>query len=186
MSEAAIRAYAGARHFGTGTLDRWLRHAPADGAALLRVAEQLRLGENQLRDVLDAVEDIAIRSRCAIGDVLAQESVAGVLQRGRGRNEAIHALKQALRRLRYPELSATEARLNDLVKTLRLPRDVRISFPENLEGEEITVTLQVASAEQLRDRLRQLASLAECEQLDAIFRLLNGQVDRDSRKGNHG
>ena len=177
MSETAIRTYAGERRFSEAVLRRWLGHSHADREKLLHVAEQLRLGENQLRDILDTVEDIKARDGETIAEIFGRAPVAAVLQQGRGRNETIHALKRVLRELRYPQLSAVEVGLFDLVKQLRLPAGVRLEFPHNLEGEEIAITVRAASADELRRRIRQLAALVDHQELDAMFRLLAGEIE---------
>src|SRR5262245_7808444 len=116
MSESAVHAYAAEKRFAAGLLERWLAQAPADRDALLDVATRLRLGENQLRDVLDDLTAIAARRASDIATLLRGAELRAILDRSLGRNEAIRALKQGLRRLRYPQLDAAERQLTDLVK----------------------------------------------------------------------
>ena len=174
MLEAAISAYARTKHFSPATLGRWLGCAPADQEALLSIAESLRLGENQFRDVFDQAREIAARRQCAIAEVLGTAPIRDVLGRGLGRNEAVRALKQAMRRLRYPQLAATEARLAGMAKALGLPPGVEVYFPENLEGEEVSVHLRANSAAQLRERVERLTTVMRRAEVDEIFRLLEG------------
>ena len=71
-------------------------------------------GENQLRDVLDDLAAIGSRhGRAGSPRSCESDELRAVLGRRLGRNEAIKALKQSLRRLRYPQLSAAEQRLAD-------------------------------------------------------------------------
>jgi len=173
-TDSPVVAYARERRFSPATLERWLRLAVEDREALLQLAVRLRLGENHFRDVLDLTEDIAAHQETTLHAVLASEAVTAVLGRGLGRNEMLKQLKDALRRERYPQLAATEAALADLVKELRLPPGVRVTFPENLEGDTVTVTLQAASPDELRARTRALAALIEQSRIDELFRLLGG------------
>lgn len=175
MSEEAVRAYASAKRLHDGTLDRWLRCAPGDQRALLGVAERLRLGENQVRDLLDTFEAIAVRRGCSFTEVLDDESIRGVLAAGRGRNETLSGLKRALRRLRFPQLAATEARLQGLIKGVRLPSGVAMTLPENLEGEELVVSIRGRSAEELRRRIDEAARLLQGAAIDEMFRVLGGE-----------
>ena len=167
-------AYARERHFSPATLERWLKLAVEDREALLQLAVRLRLGENHFRDVLDLVEDIATRSQTTLHGVLASEAVTAVLGRGLGRNEMLKQLKEVLRRERYPQLAATESALAALVKEIGPPPGVRITFPENLEGDTVTVTLQASSPDELRARTRALAALSQQSRIDELFRLLGG------------
>lgn len=175
MSEQAARDYARERHFSAATTERWLRCAARDG--LLDLAVRLRLGENQFRDLLDLLEDCAVRHRCDARAVLELPPVSAVLRGKLGRNDTIKALKAALRRLRYPQLSATEERLKDLARSLALPRAVQIGFPDHLEGTQLTLTVQAGSATELRGLLGACARAAERAEVDEMFRLLDGQGD---------
>lgn len=175
MTDDAVRAYAREKHFAAATRERWLRQPAPDRNALLELARQLRLGENQFRDVLDYLEDIAAREGCGLAAVLASPAVRGVLERDRGRNEAIKALKDALRRLRYPQLAAAEEKLVALVKRLHLSAGVRVEFPQNLEGEEVTVTVRARSAAELRARAAAIAVALQAPEVDEIFRVLAGE-----------
>jgi hypothetical protein len=174
MSASQVRAYAAEKRFGAALLERWLAQPPVDRDALLALAAQLRLGENQLRDVLDDLIAIGARRGCGPAAVLACGEVHAVLARRLGRNEAIRALKQALRRLRYPQLSAVEQALAERVKALRLPSGVRVDLPENLEGEHIAVTLRARSAAELRAQADAVAAALRAGTVDELFALLGG------------
>jgi hypothetical protein len=175
MSEtklAAIRSYAAERRFSAATLDRWLRLDVGDRAILLALVQRLRLGENQFRDFLDWSEEIAARDRCSIADLWRRPPLADALARDLGRNQTIAALKAALRRVRFPRLTAAEARLAALIRGLRLPRNVQLHLPENLEGEEVRVEMHARSAAALRECTAALQQATSSADLDEIFRLL--------------
>jgi hypothetical protein len=174
MLEMAIQAYAHTKRFSPATLERWLGCTRSDREALLSIAEALRLGENQFRDVFDQAQEIAARRQCSMAEVLAAGPIRDVLARGLGRNEAVHALKQSLRRLRYPQLAAVEERLAGMTKALGLPSGVELRFPDNLEGDEISLHLRAKSATQLRERVARLTSAMQRVEVDEIFRLLEG------------
>jgi len=174
MSESAVRAYAAEKHIGAALLSRWLAQPTADRDALLELATPLRLGENQLRDVLDDLVAIGARRACGIGAVLADDALRAVLGRGLGRNDAVKALKRTLRRLRYPQLSGAEQRLAELTRSLGLPSGVGIELPENLEGEHIGVTLRARSAAELRAQARAVAAALQDGAVDQMFAVLEG------------
>ncbi|MBI4516252.1 MAG: hypothetical protein HY699_10615 [Deltaproteobacteria bacterium] len=169
---AAVLAYTAARRFSAPTCARWLRLEAGDQAALLQVAERLRLGENQFRDFFDWAEEIAVRDRCAIKDVWGRAPVAGALARKLGRNEMVAAVKAALRQLRFPQLAAAESRLAQLVRQLQLPHGVRVHLPEQLEGDEVRIELRGRSAEALRAGVAAVQQGLRRAELDEIFRLL--------------
>ncbi|MGD9763940.1 MAG: hypothetical protein AB7V27_09525 [Candidatus Binatia bacterium] len=174
--DAAVRAYAAEKRFAEGTLSRWLmQDAPAQ-IALLAVAERLRLGDNQFRAVLDDVVDIAARRGCAVAAVLEDPAVRAVWARGLGRNEAMKALREALRRLRYPQLTAAEQRVSALTRSLRLPAGARLECPPLLEGEEMTLVVRGSSATQLRARAAAAVRALQDEALEELFAVLEGRA----------
>ncbi len=169
---SAVREFAAARRFSALTLERWLRLPTADQATLLRLAERLRLGENQFRDLLDWSDEIALRDRCSVTDVWAREPLAAALMRDLGRNEMIAAVKAALRTLRFPQLTAAEARLAELVRQLKLPRGARVHLPEHLEGDEVRIELRARSAAAMRETTEAVQRALSGSELDEIFRTL--------------
>jgi hypothetical protein len=175
MSESAVRAYAAEKRFAGGLVDRWLAQPAADRDALLELATSLRLGENQVRDLLDDLTAIGARCACGIAAIVRDDALRSVLGRGLGRNEAVKALKQALRRLRYPQLSGAEQRLAELARSLRLPGGVRLELPENLEGEHVALTLRARSAAELRAQARAVAAAVQHGAVDEMFAVLGGE-----------
>jgi hypothetical protein len=168
-----IRAFAHERRYSVPTVKRWLALDPSDGLALLELAQELHLGENQLRDLWEWAEEIAQRDHMSLAQVLALEPVVTPRRsRSVGRNDKLRLIKTALRRLRFPQLAATEERLAALVRQLDLPRNIRMTFPEFLEGDAVRIEIvanSVASLEAAADRLRAAAGAPACT---AIFQTL--------------
>lgn len=170
--QAAIRAYAGTRMYSAATVERWLRLASHDGDALLQLATELRLGENQLRDLWDWAEEIATRDGLTLSHVLAAAPIAAVRARELGRSDKLKAIKAALRRLRFPQLAAVEDRLAELVRTLQLPRNVRITLPEHLEGDQLRIEIAADSASAWRAAAAALLAAADTPACAQLFALL--------------
>ncbi len=169
----AIHSYAGARAYSAATTERWLRLAPADGDALLQLASDLRLGENQLRDLWDWAEEIGERDRLTLGQVLSAEPVAAARARQLGRNDRLKGVKAALRRLRFPQLVALEDRLAELIRTLQLPRTVCITLPEQLEGDHVRIEIRADSVAAWRDAASALLAASHTPAGAELFALLS-------------
>ncbi len=167
-----IRTCVQERRYSVATLERWLALPKPDARGLVDLVQELRPSENQLRDLWDWAEEIGHRDGLSLAQVLALEPVTKARRsRNLGRNDKLKLLKYALRRLRFPQLAATEERLAALVRELHLPRNVRITFPEFLEGDEVRVEIvadSVASLESAAERLRVAAQAPACT---AIFQL---------------
>jgi hypothetical protein len=171
QTEKAIRAYAAERGFHPTTLERWLVLAPADATALWDLTRDLRLGENQARDLWEWAEETAARDRLSLAAVLAE--VVAAAGRTGGRNERLKAVKSALRRRRYPQLVAAEDRIATLVRQLGLPRTVRFTIPDNLEGDEIRVEIVARNAAALQAAAAEVERAASTSACEEIFELLS-------------
>jgi hypothetical protein len=170
--DAAFRTFAAERKYGATTLERWACLQADDAAAILGLVQELRPSENQLRDLWDWIEEIAARDRVAPAQVLASAPVTAARRRDVGRNDKLRLLKTALRRLRFPQLTAAEDRIADLIATLGLPRHVRVVVPEQLEGDSVRIEITAASAATLRaaaDALGTAARSPACAQLFALL-----------------
>jgi len=169
---ARIEAFARARPLHPELLDRWMSAAEPDAAALLELAESLRLGENHLRDLFEWAEEIAARERGTVAAVLASTPVQAVRSRGLGRNETIKAVREALRRLRFPQLAALQERLSRCVRALRLPPDVRLVLPENLNDDEIRIEVRARDSVALAKALTGLREAIGRPEMEELFGLL--------------
>jgi hypothetical protein len=169
---AAIRAYAGTRMYSAATVERWLCLASHDADALLQLATELRLGENQLRDLWDWAEEIATRDGLTLSHVLAAAPIAAVRARKLGRNDKLNALKAALRRLRFPQLAEVEDRMAESIRILHLPRNIRITLPEHLEGDQLRIEIAADSASAWRAAASALLAAADTPACAQLFALL--------------
>ena len=174
MSDDSLRAYAREKRFSAATVERWLTAEDTDRRALLCLATELRLGENQFRDVFDLLQDIAARRGYGIAEVLADRPVAAVMHTPAGRSDKIKALKAVLRRLRYPQLAAVEKRLDELRRQLGLSQGIVFELPQNLEGESISIRFSGRSAVELRGHASALVAALQKEQVEEMFRILEG------------
>jgi hypothetical protein len=170
--QSAIRAYARARMYNAATTERWVRLDADDGGALLQLATELRLGENQLRDLWEWAEEISERDGVTLHQVLAAAPIAGARARKLGRNDTRKMIKAALRRLRFPQLTAVEDRLASLVRTMELPRAIRITLPEHLEGDQVRIEITASSKAAWLAAAAALLAAAESPACTELFTLL--------------
>jgi hypothetical protein len=176
MPREAILQYCAEKGFRKQTAESWLDLPEADGEALLELAEALQVGENHFRDVLDWLEEIALRDGTDFRAVLRGEAVAKVFDDPRqGRNDKLKRVKEELRRLRYPRLAETEEEIRNRIRELKLGPRIQMTAPLNLEGGALTVQLRAASQEELTRLTRELSEAAEKKSVGEIFQLLGGK-----------
>ena len=169
-----MRAYAASRRLRAGLEARWLAWASADAAAMLKLAEALRLGGNQIADVMTWLEDISSRDGTSPARLLSTAEIRGVLSASLGRGDKLKRVKAVLRKRRYPRLTALEKALDEEVQALGLGSNVEIRFPPGLEGDEVTVEVRARSAEALREALGRLSAAVTTEgRFERMFQLLD-------------
>jgi ParB family transcriptional regulator, chromosome partitioning protein len=171
-TDTAFRSFAADRKYSQATIERWSHLGSEDAAAVLRLIEELRPSENQLRDLWTWIEEIGARDRVTVAQVLVLETLTAARRRDVGRNDKLKLLKGALRRVRFPQLTAAEDRLAALIRELALPRQVRVVVPECLEGDTIRLEITADNAATLRaavEALRTAVAAPACEQLFAVL-----------------
>jgi hypothetical protein len=177
MSDQTIQDYGKERGFHEQTLGRWLRLSPSDRDALLELAQGLRIGENHFRDLLDWLEEIALRDGVGLCEVLKGESFVNTLSDPRlGRNDKLKRVKEELRRLRFPRLSRIEDEIQRKIRKLKLGPRIRMTVPPSLEGGVLTVQVRATSYEELKRSVVELGQALESESVNEIFALLRGEA----------
>lgn len=175
MSEAAIRAYAAEKSFRPQTLERWLGWAEADRNALAQIAVGLKISENHLREVMDWLEEIALRDGSAIHQILSERRIAEIQTDPRlGRADKVRRIKEQLRRLRFPRMAEVEDAIKKNIRELKLQPEVRLSVPPGLEGGRVAVEFTAASPEEFKRAVEKLREAASHRLTAQIFAWLRG------------
>jgi plasmid stabilization system protein ParE len=175
MSESEIRAYAQKRGFHHQTLERWLGWERPDRDALGDIAIRVKIGENHLRDMMDWLEEIALRDRAKISQILATKAISVLSTNPRlGRADKVKRVKEHLRRLRFPRLAETEDEIRTRIQSLKLHPEIRVSVPPGLEGGRLHVEFTATSATELLTIAGKLGAAAATSLAPEIFDLLAG------------
>ena len=170
-----VREYAKARGFHPGTLTRWLGWEPPASAALCRLALALKIGENHLRDLMDWLEEIALRDGRAIDTILADRVIADIQTDPRlGRADKLKRIKEEVRRQRFPRLAQIEDALRARIAALKLQPEITLSAPIGLEGGRLRVEFSASSQQELKRLAAKLADAADQEAIREVFALLAG------------
>lgn len=176
MAESGIRDYAKAKGLHRQTLERWLEWQTADRDALAEIAIALKVSENHLRDMMDWLEEIALRDDQKIQAVLARPAILSIKTDPRlGRADKLKRVKEQLRRWRFPRLAAIEESIRMKIQALKLPGGIQLSVPPGLEGGRLMVSFSAGSSGELESLARRLSDAGSSDLLHEIFTLLSGQ-----------
>jgi hypothetical protein len=175
MTAQAIQDYALEKGFHRQTKERWLSWSVNDGAALLEIAVSLKAGENHVRDLMDWLEEIALRDGIAIGEILRSKNISEIRTDPRlGRADRLKRIKDQVRRIRFPRVSQIEDSIQSKIRQLKLPSAVKLSVPAGLEGGDLQIEFSAGSPAEFKSILAKLGAAAESESLAEIYVLLNG------------
>jgi hypothetical protein len=125
-------------------------------AVLADIVAELRPSAHHLGDVLDWLDDIAARDGAPPAAALAAPSLHTAFTSGGSAPDRWKRWKEALRRLRYPRLAAREQAFRDAARALDLGRGASVVPPSNLEGGVVTVTVRIASTDDVADHVERL------------------------------
>lgn len=141
-------------------------------ARLADVVATLRPSAHHLGDALDWLDDIAARDGARPAAALADPTLRAALA-GRGSApDRWKRWKEALRRVRYPRLVAREQAFRDAARALDLGRGAVVVPPSDLEGGVVTVTVRIASVDDVTDHVERLEKARQSGAWSRLFEVL--------------
>jgi hypothetical protein len=141
LNDEAIRKWAEARHLPDVHLERWLALAPDDRAALMELAEVLRLRVGQFLTAFELLEEISLRERATIATIVACRDVRRILDGAGSAPGRARELIDALRVKRFPRLQRMTARLALEIAALGLPGGIKVVLPKDLSSDDVRIEI---------------------------------------------
>ena len=134
----------------------------ADAHAAFDLFQEIRAGLNVQREILDHAGDIARREDLKVKDVLCGDALMDIradpdLEPARKAG----LIRVALKRGRYPALSAAEETFAQQSGKLDLRKDMQLVPPAGFEGPDYNLTLRFRSVEQLEQQTAVLDKLVK-------------------------
>jgi glycosyltransferase involved in cell wall biosynthesis len=178
--EKRVHGWAVAKSLPRAYLQKWLALDEPGRTRLLAIAEGLKMHTGQFIAVLGLIEEIAIRERQPIGDILDRAELRRVVNSvGSGPGRARLVLDE-LRALRYPKLKRAGERLTQELSAIRLPPGVKVVLPSDLASDEVRVEIVAYGSAQMAQVLAALtAKSAELVRLAAMLDGTVGGLDTD-------
>jgi hypothetical protein len=168
--EARILTWAADHRLPGAHRDRWLAFAEGDRAATMAIVEGLHLRTGQWVTALELLEEIAVRERVKIAEILERRELRGIIDGGGSAPGKARALLDALRAIRFPRLREATDKIAAQVADLALPAGIRLVLPRDLSSDDLRVELTAHSGMELRQLLDALAGKADplCRIADAL------------------
>lgn len=146
---AEIRVLAERRRLPAAHLERWLAMDEISRGALLALARKLALRTGQLVSALELLEEIAVRERTIVAEILDRDEIRRVADAPGSGPARASAFIEALRQIRFPRLKEMQARLRAQITALKLPHRISVVLPKELGSDELKISLQVGSVDEL-------------------------------------
>ena len=145
---------------------------PADRQAVLPLFTTLQLGSNRAQECADHIGEVCQRDACAAAALFERLGIAALLaDPQRSGPQKREAVRQALRRARYPQLTAHEQRFRDAARRLRLPPAVSLRPPPYFENHRYQVSFSFGGRQELRQAAQRLLDAADSEAMDDLLEM---------------
>ena len=155
-----------------------MRWGQSDREALCQLAVRLKIGENHLRDLMDWLEEIALRDQSEIQSLLGGKVIKEIESDPRlGRADKLKRIKEQIRRARFPRLTQAEDSIRARIQDLKLHPDIKVTVPPGLEGGSLQVEFSASNPKQLKNQIARLAEAASSDSLAEVFGILAGSRD---------
>lgn len=152
---------------------RLARWGEEDQLSLYSVAATFRPGGSKLKEILDLAEEIGLREGILPGSVLRADEVVFVCgSKELAPSDKAKRIHACLWSKRYPLLSEKREAIKREIKGLPLPKGIEIHYPENLEREELTLSLRFSNSKELISGLDAIKYRWEQEKVERIFGML--------------
>lgn len=166
------------RQIGGSFRDELLSLQQSEILAVIRLVRALRPSENTLRELFHVCREIAVRDSVLISEILEDSEIATLLANDCqfGRKERKRRLDEVLNRRRYPETTRIREDLSHCVRQLATDVGLRVVVPEDLEGDSVSITVQVSGPNDAATIAERFAALSAHPELPHLFRLLRGAL----------
>lgn len=129
------------------------------GAAeeLAKLFQELRMGLNRQRELLDWIQGIEMREGLGAVEILNQDPIAAWRRdTTKDRGHVSQLIRRYLRNRRYPEITAFERRYARCLQKLKLPKNLRIEAPPHFEGPTFSLRYDFQDQQDLCELNREL------------------------------
>ncbi|MHC1724529.1 MAG: ribbon-helix-helix protein, CopG family [Syntrophobacteraceae bacterium] len=138
--------------------------------AVLPVLQALRCSASIQQEIIERIDEIAVREGKSRSEILSGKQVEQVLsEKNLNHRRKTQALRDVLTLLRYPRLSARESHFEAALRALAPPSPVRIIPPPAFEGNNWRMELAFSGPEELREVLDSARNLASSNGIDLLF-----------------
>ncbi len=118
----------------------------------------LRPSTNKMREIAENIFEISKREKIPVAKFLKLDEIKNIIFSDDSRKQKIKLLREFLKRRRFPELSKKISLIKTKIKTLKMPSQIKIFYPENFERKKLTVSIEFSDVEEMEKLLSEIES----------------------------
>lgn len=168
-----IKEYIVRKRLPVRASSRLLALSPEDRRASFRLISRLNLGVNLIVEFLTYLEETSRRDEIPVRELLDDREIEAVLgNKELTRPRKIELIRKILRGKRYPQLTGLEAQVEEKLRQLHLPPELKVSPPAYFEGDELKVEFQFRDPKELKRMADKLLKLSDLPELAEILKII--------------
>ena len=168
-ADQSLRDFVSEKSSPPAVIEALLRFPPGNIRPLLPLLRTL--GQNKQRQILEDLWDIVRRDGISVRILLRRKGFRRILASPRlSKLQKAEGLRQCLKTVRYPALSAREEAFREALRKVRWPGDVAVQPSPFFEENGMTVSFRAGSRQELQAVLERLGETAAREEIDGLFR----------------
>jgi len=139
---------------------------------LVALFQSLRLGKNRQKEFFALLRDVALLKKTTLAGLLELEEITQILgAESASLGQKTQQVRERLRRWRYPNLTETEARFRNILRSLRLPPGIQLRPPQNFEGNQFRLEFSFRTPEDFARIVTKLWEVQESGRLKELQKL---------------
>ena len=167
--EGEIKEIAHRRDYPLKLLVRWLKFPTDDTMSIYSLVSGARFGSGAAVEVMNIVREITIRDEIPVEEILKIGEVDSILQNEAiTPNEKVERIREALRRLRYPNLHRLEGEFARRVSALKITRGEYLTHPPYFEGDFLSFSLKFKDTDELKRMGESIVEMADEEDMEKL------------------
>ena len=177
MTEEYLNKYAHDKHLPADFYSELCLLDLKSKEKLVELLELLSPSANALQGIYRLANEIIRREGFTFVDLFSSDEITSVLLANKlSRKEKTTLLRKRLEELRFPEKHQIVNTAHQLVDEIKKTYAVKLSLPDELEGEVIDFSFSIKSQADLENKISNLISLKDSGQVSALFDILLGRV----------
>ncbi|MFH0886863.1 MAG: hypothetical protein V1843_01720 [bacterium] len=113
------------------------------------------------REIEGLLFDISRRDNIAEQEILSRDEIQKIMVKDIPRNQKIAEIKNALKKWRLPQLTEAQDNFDRETQKLKLPKNIKISPPQNFEGDHLNIEIRVKKPEDLSTAAKELLRIKD-------------------------